>query len=272
MKFADKSPVVRFLTKHPEVKVILVDGRDKLTAMQVLATILSQEYTVGVGVNPGLSEAPDIILLDGAAAEHIIGAIPIIRFDAGDRSAEWFYEVTDFSFQEGTSAEFVYGEERISAKVHLLGEYYLIMLANAIGLAREFGISNDQIIAAIETIRPAAGRMCPREGLSGSVIIDDSADRSNWSAEMSLRAIYEIDAPARILVTGRLGEGLWPFLSATLLSEVIMLGTADPELMGLASNAGLKVSEFGDELSLLEYLRTRLEPEGIILLDIPLPI
>lgn len=272
MKFADKSPVVRFLTRHPETKVVLVDGRDKLTAMQILATILSREFTVGVGVNPGLDEAPDIVLLDGAMAEHVLGAIPTIRFDAGDRSTEWFYEITDFSLRGGTMAEFVYGDERISAKVHLLGEYYLITLANAIKLAREFEIPNDKIIAAIESIQPVAGRMCPREGLSGSIIIDDSADRSNWSAEMSLRVIYDIDAPSRILVTGSLDKGVWPFLSATLLSEVIMLGKVDPDLFFLASNAGLKISGFEDELSLLEYLRTRLEAEGIVLLDIPLPI
>lgn len=272
MRLANKSPVVNYLTRHPNVKVILVYGHDKMTAMRALATVLSQEFTVGVGVNPNLEEVPNIVLLDGDTAEHLLGSVPAARFNGDAKNTDCIFEVADFSLKDGYVVDFVLGDERLRTNVRLLGEYNLQLLANVVGVANIFGVPREDIVAGIEQLIPSAGRLCPREGLEGSLIIDDSADRSNWSVETALKTVYSIDSPARILIVGGLNRDLWPFLSATLLSEVMVLGKADTELLALANKAGLKISEFNDELSLLEHLRKRLEPEAVVLLEIPLPI
>jgi UDP-N-acetylmuramyl pentapeptide synthase len=259
------SSAVKYLARHPEIKVVLVGGQERLGAIRAIATVLSQELVVEIGVNPRIGETPNVILLDAATAGHVADNVPVLRFDDGGG----IYEVLDFDIRTGYDVRLVTPDGELRARVRLMGEDNLRMLAGVVELARSFGVGSEKIKAGIEALRPMAGHLAPREGLDGSVIIDDTAGRDVGAA---LKMVYTISAPARVLVARELPREAWHFLSATLLAEVLILGEVDAELATLAGKAGLAVRGFSGELELLDYLRTRLEPEAVILLDTPLPI
>ena len=86
-------------------------------------------------------------------------------FTYGDeRPADFYFENQDSSLH-GFKGSFVDPEDdRIAVFVHLIGEHNLRPVSLAAGIARSFKIPREQIINAIESLRPLRGRMSPAEG------------------------------------------------------------------------------------------------------------
>ena len=177
--------------------------------------------------------------------------------------ANYYFENLDANLY-GQTGNFVNPEDqRIHVHVNLLGEHNLRPVTMAVAVAHFFEIPPEKIIAGVEGLQPLPGCMSTGRGPHNSIIVDDSADTSVLSTELSLRTIYTFDAPSRILITGKFNPSI--SIDKNLITEVLII---DPKAPPQPDHI-FKV--FATELDVLEYLATRLEPDGIVLLEYPLP-
>lgn len=177
--------------------------------------------------------------------------------------ANYYFENTGSEITGQTGDIVNLDGEHIPVKLKILGEHNVRPVLMACAVARFFGIERTQIIEAAEALTPLNGRMSPAKGINGSYIIDDSADGTPRSIYYGLRALYEMDAPARFIVTddpSKLGN-----VNFDLIAEAIILTNNIP------SQIPEHFKFFSDELELENYLGQRAEENGIILLEIPLP-
>ena len=187
-------------------------------------------------------------------------------FTYGDEHpADFYYEETETMSLDGFKGIFYDPErDKLPVNIKVIGEHNLRPIIMACGVARQFKIHRDQITAGAEAIRPLHGRMSPAKGLRGSIIIDDSAATSASSVKYGLRAIYQLDANCRILVTDDIAK--IHKINYDLMSEILILGQK-PD--GVKVNE--KVKFFDKDIDLINYLGTRYEEKALILLEIPLP-
>ncbi len=302
-----KPALVKYLEKNPNVHLVVVAGSyGRKSAIRALGMILSQEFKVSFGLNKG--EVPEIILLDYESAVKFPDVKPDIvavtacknsdeaqRYFAlankakavivnhndvpkefmqyltnqnlatyGDElPANYYFEDTDHEI-DGQAGDIVNIDgEHIPIKIKILGEHNVRPILMACAVGRFFGMNRQKILEGVDAITPLHGRMSPAKGIMGSYIIDDSADGTPTSVYYGLRAIYAIQAPSRIIVTD--DESKLKNMSLELMSEALILTDHKPE------QDKPKFRYFTDRLELIHYLGTRMEENGIVLLEIPLP-
>lgn len=307
MFFSPKRHLERYFKKNPDVKLIVIAGSyGRKSANRALGLVLDQTFTVTMGVNSKIH--PDIVIMDYVSSGEFPDVKPdvmvitscltdaeaksffalanksqhvIINFNDvpqkyskylmnpevttyGDElPADYYFENHDFTLS-GQKGDIVNPDrEHIPVSVKLLGEHNLRPLVMAAAVAKMFQVPREDIVKGIESVRPLHGRMSPGKGLKGSAIIDDSADDSIVSVEYGLKAIYALEAPSRILVTNDADKA--KNFDRNLMSEILVLG---PNKTGKEDG---KIHYFDDELDLINYLGSRFEQGGIVLLEIPLP-
>lgn len=282
-------------------------SRGATSAIRAIVSILSTTFSVSIGVNKKLKTdivvldfksmhnfpkiKPDYVALTGCRSltelanysywinnsKHLFvnhnDVVSEVReelkkhesyFSYGDeKPADFHFENQDFSIH-GHKGAFVDPEgDRLPAFVHILGEHNLRPITLAAGIARQFKIHRNDITKAIESLRPLHGRMSPAEGPNRSIIIDDSADLSSDSIKNGLHTISMLSAPMRMVVIKDLRRKI-PY-DPDLIDSIVII---DPDI---------KVSEngvfhnFQTEVEAIRYIRENAEPDGLILLECPIP-
>ena len=182
----------------------------------------------------------------------------------GDELPADFYFENHDSGLDGQAGDIVNPErEHIPVVVKLIGEHNMRPVVMACAIAKMFQIDREKILAGVNAIRPVHGRMSPAKGLHNSVILDDSASTSATSLKYGMQALYNIQAPDRILVTDDVRK--LAKLDYDLVSEVLILGQKP------VNDSNKKVLFFTDELDLISHLGERLDENCLVLLEIPLP-
>lgn len=188
---------------------------------------------------------------------------PEITTYGDELPADFYFENHD-SGLDGQAGDIVNPErEHIPVVVKLIGEHNMRPVVMACAIAKMFQIEREKILAGIDAIRPVHGRMSPAKGLHNSVILDDSASTSATSLKYGMQALYNIQAPDRILVTDDVRK--LAKIDYDLVSEVLILGQKP------VNNSNKKVLFFTNELDLISHLGERLDENCLVLLEIPLP-
>ncbi len=188
---------------------------------------------------------------------------PEITTYGDELPADFYFENHD-SGLDGQAGDIVNPErEHIPVVVKLIGEHNMRPVVMACAIAKMFQIDREKILAGVAAIRPVHGRMSPAKGLHNSVILDDSASTSATSLKYGMRALYNIQAPDRILVTDDVRK--LAKIDFDMVSEVLILGQKP------VNNAHKKVLFFTNELDLISHLGERLDENCLVLLEIPLP-
>ena len=106
--------------------------------------------------------------------------------------------------------DLVVGDERSEVALPNLlgrGQVYAALAAAAVG--RHFGMPLSEIVAALRTLQPQAGRMRPLPGIKETLILDDSynaAPASMASALEVLRFFSPDENARRVAVLGKMAE------------------------------------------------------------------
>lgn len=188
---------------------------------------------------------------------------PEITTYGDELPADFYFENHD-SGLDGQAGDIVNPDrEHIPVVVKLIGEHNMRPVVMACAIAKMFQIDREKILAGVDAIRPVHGRMSPAKGLHNSVILDDSASTSATSLKYGMQALYNIQAPDRILVTDDVRK--LAKLDYDLVSEVLILGQKPVD------NSNKKVLFFTNELDLISHLGERLDENCLVLLEIPLP-
>ncbi|MBR3164367.1 hypothetical protein IKF15_03670 [Candidatus Saccharibacteria bacterium] len=188
--------------------------------------------------------------------------------------AHYYFENQDFSLN-GYKGNLVLPEQqRLPVTIKIFGEHNLRPVIMSVAVASLFGLSHQEILSGIEALTPLHGRMSPAKGLRGSIVMDDSAYISVPGIAAGVRTINALESAAKTLVI----DDSMPLdgIDMTLLTDVLVLRknggvNASPAMQQNPDSQNTKIHYFDDELSLMNYIGERAEPDGIILLEIPLP-
>ena len=192
-------------------------------------------------------------------------------------NADYVGEAIATSLQ-GTDLTVRHGDEQTRLRVGLVGGHHAYAVLAAVACAREMGLGWPAIRDALAKIEPIPGRMCPLEGLSGSLVLDDSFSATPESMSAALVALGSLPAARRVAVLGDMSdlgqeaEPLHRMLGAAAAQAADLLVTKG-ELAALIAQAALEaglppqrvhVTYSADDA--LRLLRDLLQPGDLVLI------
>lgn len=150
-----------------------------------------------------------------------------------------------------TVYELNYGVERVEVDTPLLGSHLVMNQLAAAAFALTNGIPLTSIKKVFEATDGLAGHMEVSGGISGSVIIDDSAEISKESMDKALETLNLVSAKRRILVVGGLPAGTED--QKNLIRKIYK------DNLDYVFLVGKDIKEMGDELLKFGYPAEKLE-------------
>ena len=95
----------------------------------------------------------------------------------------------------------------LAVKSKLIGQHSIKIFLAAASVAREFSIDPDEIVQALEEIRPQPGRMNPVKAKNEILVIDDSYNSNPYSAIEALETLSAIKWNGRkVAILGNMNE------------------------------------------------------------------
>ncbi|MGO3701969.1 MAG: Mur ligase family protein [Candidatus Saccharimonadales bacterium] len=192
--------------------------------------------------------------------------------------AEYSFESQDFSLENGHTGVFRTPEfgDSLKATVKVVGEHNIRPIAGAVAVAARFGMAPEVIVAGIEMVRPAPGRMNMLHGMKDSIILDDTYNASPAAVEAAIQTVAGFAAPQKIAILGSMNE-----LGATSPAEhdkigrlcrpevfdwVVTIGDEAARYIAPAAQAnGCLVRSFSDAISAGSFVHSKLEMGAVVL-------
>ena len=97
-----------------------------------------------------------------------------------------------------------YGE--IDVRVKVFGEHSLRPIIGAVAVSAKLGLSSQEIIGGLVSLKPIPGRMNFMRGVKESVLIDDTYNSSPAALEAAIQTLYALSAPSKIAIIGSMNE------------------------------------------------------------------
>ena len=192
--------------------------------------------------------------------------------------ANYNFVAEDFSLLNGFDGKIQtpeYGEIPVRAKV--FGEHSLRPITGAVAVAVKLGLSPQEIVNGISSLKPVPGRMNFMRGVEDSVLIDDTYNSSPAALEAAIQTLYALSAPSKIVIIGsmnELGESsafehqkIGEMLDGISLSWVITVGEqANRFLAPAARLRGCQVYEAKNAIDAGAFVRSIMEKGALVLL------
>lgn len=179
-------------------------------------------------------------------------------FNIYDRHGVLGWEVRDEAVGiEGLSFTLKKGRQKLKLTSSLLGRHNIGPLSLAAALGKEFGLSNEQVVAGIGKTKPFEHRMQPYQ-LSGAWIIDDTYNGNIEGIRAGAELLRELPAKRKVYVTpGLVDQGKETRRVHEEMGKLITASGADKVILMMNSvtgyiQKGLEVSGFKGELQLEE--------------------
>jgi UDP-N-acetylmuramoyl-tripeptide--D-alanyl-D-alanine ligase len=155
-------------------------------------------------------------------------------------------------------------------------EPQLYSVCAAVAVATELEMTTKAIHQGIRTITPVSGRMQHLNGLSNSLILDDSYNASPEATIGALDTLYRINATQKIAILGNMNElgsysekehqKIGEYCDPRELSFVATIGPdANKYLAPAAQKRGCLVRAFEDPVSAGKFVKERLQSGTVVL-------
>jgi UDP-N-acetylmuramoyl-tripeptide--D-alanyl-D-alanine ligase len=260
----------------PDIVVITSVGLEHLEFLGDLESVAREEASLARFVAPGgmlflTNESPELL-----AALRLFKAP---RFTVGPGGSGADLEATLVE-QSMDGLHFVVNG-RGAYRLPLFGRHNVFNALLAMGVARRFGLTDEQIAAALETIKPPAMRMEPQR-LGGHFVLNDAYNANPASMARALETFAELPfngaaAPVRrvailgdMLELGPRSDELHAQVGRDTVRHRLDVFLAVGPLMKHAANAAvkqrLKVHHLPDTAAAMGKIRSLLKPGDAILL------
>lgn len=258
----------------PDIAVVTSVSPEHMEFFKTLDVVAAEELAAANFSKSALINRDDI---DGKYAADI--TTPYLNTYGTTDVAEYRFITDDYTYEDGFTGNFVAPEwaEPVESTIHLVGEHSIrsAVAAGAVGV--KLGLSPDEIKNGLSKIRAVKGRMNILEGMQDSVIIDDTYNSSPLAVESALRALYQMQAPAKIAVLGSMNElgemsaeahkAVGELCDPSELTHVITVGEeAEKYLAPAARSKGCHVVSYKSALEAGAYAHKVLEPGAVVLL------
>lgn len=113
------------------------------------------------------------------------------------------YYATNIQINEFGSEFIVHtkSEEQIKVRTKILGEHNIVNIVGAVAIAKEMGLTNNQIQLGIQLLKPIEHRLELKQHPNGTIIIDDAYNSNTKGAEAAVKVLGRFVNKKRILVT-----------------------------------------------------------------------
>jgi UDP-N-acetylmuramoyl-tripeptide--D-alanyl-D-alanine ligase len=258
---------------HPDIGVITAVSAEHMEFFKTIDAVAEEELSVANFSARALINKDDI---EGKYAKFITN--PNFNTYGTSANAEYHFISMDYTIKDGHVGEF-YAPELIDpmpARIQSLGEYTLRPVIAAIAVAIKLGMDTLDISKGLEKIYSLPGRMNKLRGINNSMIIDDTYNSSPLAAESSLRVLYQLLVPQRIVVFGDMNElgktsavehqALGTLCDPGQLAWVITVGDQAEQFLAPAAKArGCQVRSFKNSLLAGAFVRGIIENGSVIL-------
>ena len=193
-------------------------------------------------------------------------------------AAEYRFETSDVTPEDGYRGTMFAPElpQGVAAHLQVVGEHSLRPVMAAFAVAVKLGMTTENIVAGVQSIRPVPGRMNMLRGLEDSLLIDDTHSSDPASAEAALQTLYSFQAPQRLACLGDMAglgdasaaehQALGNLCDPNLLAWVITVGEqAEKYLAPQARARGCQVKSFRTALEAGAFAHKVMERGAIVL-------
>ena len=104
--------------------------------------------------------------------------------------------------------------EEIPVKTRLLGEHNIINIVGAVAIAKELGLSNDEIQLGIKLLKPVEHRLELKQYPNGAILLEDAYNANTKGARMAVEVLGRFRTRKKILITPgivELGDRLYDY-------------------------------------------------------------
>ena len=257
----------------PNIAVVSSVSPEHMEFFKTLDAVAAEELSAANYSKLALINRDDI---DGKYAADITNG-NLTTYGTTD-SAEYRFETDDYTFQDGFSGNFITPEfpAGIVTTLKLVGEHSIRAAVAAGAVAAKLGMTVDEISSGMSKIRAVKGRMNILRGLNDTIIIDDTYNSSPLAVASAIRALYQMNVPARIAVLGSMNElgdtseaehiAVGKLCDPMKLSHVITVGEDAAKYLAPAARAnGCHVVSFKSPLEAGAYAHSVLEPGAALL-------
>ena len=169
--------------------------------------------------------------------------------------------------QLGEKYLFEYGDTSFEFETPLLASHMILNLTGAIAVAVDVGVSIESIQATTPNLKPMSHRHEKREGINGSMIIDNSYNSSEDSFLASIAVLNKVDKAKKVLITKGLYElgseqgSVYEGIVAAITPEIRVI-TTDKKLATMGEYDLVK-----DDDEMISLLSTILDEDAVILVE-----
>lgn len=258
----------------PDIALVTAVSPEHMEYFKTIEAVATEELSVGNFSKEVLINRDDI---DGRFAEFQQN--PNFSTYGTSGASDYHFEATGVSPRKGMTGVLTAAElnEPIALNVSMVGEHSVRPVVGAVAVAIKLGLTTDQILSGLASIKPVSGRMNPMEGIGGTLVLDDTYNSSPAAASAALQTLYKFDTePQRIAVLGSMNElgevsaaeheKIGQLCNPDLLAWVVVVGEdAANYLAPAARQRGCQVKIARDAIEAGQFVRSVAEEGSVIL-------
>lgn len=235
----------------PDISVITSIGPQHLTTFKSMDNIVKGKFEI---ITDAKKDVKAVLNLDNdyikEGIEKYAKNTEIISYGMNEKNAEYTVENITMS-DKGSIFDIVYEDSKIQIRTKLLGKHNIYNITCAVTIAKELGMTNEEIKKAISKIKPVEHRLELKK-MGGILSLDDSFNSNPEGSKAAIETLNMFKDKYKVLVTpgmielgektDELNKKLGEY--ATTLDYVILVGKVTTD----------KIKEGMDEKGYKDYI------------------
>lgn len=184
----------------PDISVITSIGPQHLTTFKSMDNIIKGKYEI---ITNAKKDVKAILNMDNEYIQQGIGKyasnIEVIDYSVNNKDVRYTVENITMS-DKGSIFDIVNADARIQIETKLLGKHNIYNIVCAVAIAKELGMTNEEIRKAARKIKPVEHRL-ELKNMGGILALDDSFNSNPEGSRMAIETLCMFKDKYKVLVT-----------------------------------------------------------------------